>query len=315
MRRRPLGKTGLGASELALGTWGLSGDGYGPVPEAEQDRVIDRALALGFTLFETADSYAKGAMERRLGERLPADASKARIVTKLGSDRETSPPRKRFDAAYLKQAFDKSAERLRRQTLDVVLLHNPSLAAVERGEATALLEELRAAGRIVAWGVSAGNAEVARAALAKGAGVVSLAYNAFCTKDLGELEETLRQADVGVLAHSVLGYGLLCGHWPPDKHFSDEDHRSERWTADELRRRVRQLDALRPAIGGQVLTMRAAALRFVLANPIVSSAVLGPRSTLQLDQLVREAGRAPPYLTEEHLTALRARCEDVGAEA
>jgi aryl-alcohol dehydrogenase-like predicted oxidoreductase len=315
MRRRPLGKTGLSASELALGTWGLSGDGYGPVPEAEQDRVIDRALALGFTLFETADSYGRGAMERRLGERLPAGAAKARVVTKLGTDREASPPRKRFDAPYLKQAFEKSAERLRRQVLDVVLLHNPSLGAVERGEATALLEELRAAGRIIAWGVSAGNAEVARAALAKGAGVVSLAYNAFCSKDLSELEATLRQDDVAVLAHSVLGYGLLCGHWPPDKRFSDDDHRSERWTSDELRRRVRQLDALRPAIGGQVLTMRAAALRFVLSSPIVSSAVLGPRSTLQLDQLVREAGRAPPYLTDEHLTALRARCEDVGAEA
>jgi aryl-alcohol dehydrogenase-like predicted oxidoreductase len=156
---------------------------------------------------------------------------------------------------------------------------------------------------------------VALAALGKGAGVLSLAYNAFCTRDLGELEAAIQRDDVGLLAHSVLGYGLLCGHWGPDKRFADDDHRSERWTGDELRRRVRQLDALRPAIGGEVLTMRAAALRFVLSSPIVSSAVLGPKSALQLDQLVREAGKGPPYLSDEHLTALRARCEDVGAEA
>ena len=67
MRKRPLGNTGLLVSELGLGTWGLSGDGYGPVAEAEQEGVIERALALGITLFETADSYALGGMEKKLG--------------------------------------------------------------------------------------------------------------------------------------------------------------------------------------------------------------------------------------------------------
>jgi aryl-alcohol dehydrogenase-like predicted oxidoreductase len=314
MRRRPIGKTGLTATELALGTWGLSGDGYGPVAEADQDRVIERALALGIGLFETSDSYGKGAMERRLGERLPADDGKTRIVTKLGTDLESSPPRKRFDPSYLKEAFERSADRLKREVVDIVLLHNPSLAAVERGEATAALEELRSSGRIRAWGVSAGSAEVARGAVAAGAGVLSLAYNAFSTRDLAEIEELVREKEVGLFAHSVLAYGLLCGHWPPDKRFGDGDHRAERWTDDELRRRVRHLDALRPAVGGSVLTLRSAALRFVLANPLVSAAVLGPKSSIQLDQLVREAGRGPPYLSDDAMAALRARLTDVGAE-
>lgn len=315
MRHRPLGKTGLNVSELALGTWGLSGDGYGPVPEAEQDRVIDRARALGITLFETADSYGRGAMERRLGERLPEDDGRVRIATKVGTDLDASPPRKRFDARYLREAVERSAERLRRSALDLVLLHNPSLAAVERGEATDTLRGLKELGRVRAWGVSAGSAEVARAAIARGAGVISLPYNAFCASDLVELEEDVRRDDVGVLAHSVLAYGLLCGHWPPEKQFSDGDHRAERWTSDELRRRLRHLDALRPAVGGPVLTLRAVALRYALNSSLVSSVVLGPKTTLQLDQLVREAGKGPPYLSEESLTALAARLKDVGAEA
>jgi aryl-alcohol dehydrogenase-like predicted oxidoreductase len=236
-------------------------------------------------------------------------------VTKLGTDREASPPRKRFDPKYLAEAFDKSAARLKRDVVDVVLLHNPSLAALERGEATAALEALKNAGRLRAWGVSAGNAEIARAAIVGGAGVISLAYNAFCTRDLAEIEELVREKEVGVLAHSILAYGLLCGHWPADKRFADEDHRAERWTADELRRRVRHLDALRPAVGGSVLTLRSAALRFALTNALVSSVLLGPRSAIQLDQLVREAGKGPPYLSDDALTALRARLEDVGAEA
>jgi aryl-alcohol dehydrogenase-like predicted oxidoreductase len=314
MRKRPLGNTPFMVSELALGTWGLSGEGYSAVPEAEQDRVIDRASALGITLFETADSYAAGAMERRLGQRLP-DPKRARIVTKIGSDGDASPPRKRFDAPFLREAFERSRERLRRDTVDVVLLHNPSLSAVERGEAIGVMTELVEKKAVSSWGVSAAGWEIARAALARGAQVVSLAHNAFYAKDLRMLADDVKKYSAGVLAHSVLAYGLLCGHWAPDKEFAEGDHRSERWTTDELRRRLRQLDAMRPLVGGSVLTLRAAALRYALSAANVSSAVIGPKNTLQLDQLVREAGKEPPYLSDQQLTALSARLRDAGVES
>jgi aryl-alcohol dehydrogenase-like predicted oxidoreductase len=313
MRKRPLGDTGLSVSELALGTWGLSGDAYSTVSDTDQDRVIDRARALGITLFETADSYAHGAMEKRLGQRLGDDQA-AQFATKVGTDREAMPPRKRFDAAFVRDAVARSSERLRRNVVDVVLLHNPSPGAVERGEATGALRELLESGRIGAWGVSAGSLEVARAALAQGAKVLELAHNAFHCRDVRELSAEIEQRGAGVLARSVLAHGLLCGQWPRDKNFAARDHRSERWTTDELRRRLRQLDALRPLVGGDVVSLRAGALRFVLSSASVSCAVLGPRTTLQLDVLVREAGRGPPYLSEESLIALRARLESVGIE-
>src|SRR5687768_1074600 len=139
MRRRALGKTGLEVSELALGTWGLSGDGYGPVTEAEQDAVLERALAFGIGLFETADCYAQGAMEKRLGAKLPKTAQ---VATKIGTDLEASPARKRFDAEYVKTSVERSRERLKRDSIDIVLLHNPSPKALERGEAEGALREL-----------------------------------------------------------------------------------------------------------------------------------------------------------------------------
>jgi aryl-alcohol dehydrogenase-like predicted oxidoreductase len=313
MRHRPLGKTGLDVAELGLGTWGLCGDAYGPVPEVEQDRVIDRARAVGITLFETADSYGHGAMERRLGQRLGDDPN-AQIVTKIGTDRDASPARKRFDPQFLREAFTRSSERLRRQVVDVVLLHNPSLVAVERGDATGTLRELAQAGRIRAWGVSAGSAEIGRAALTQGAQVLELAHNAFHSSHVSSLAGDLERAGAGILARSVLLHGLLCGHWPSDKVFPPGDHRAERWTRDELRRRIRQLDALRPLVGGAVLTLRASAVRFALASTSISAAILGPRSSLHLDTLVREAGRGPPYLSDDSLKALRARLENVGID-
>jgi aryl-alcohol dehydrogenase-like predicted oxidoreductase len=298
-------------SELSLGTWGLSGDAYGPVPEARQNMVIDRSLALGITLFETADAYARGDMERRLGQRLAAH-DEVRFVTKIGTDRAASPPVKRFDAEFLRKSFDESRARLGRDVVDVVLLHNPVLSTIERGEATSTLAELLESKKIFAWGVSAGSAEVARAAIAKGASVVSLAYNALFSADLRALESDVRTNRVGVLAHSVLAHGLLSGYWSLHKEFPPGDHRAERWTPDELRRRIQQLSALRSVVGGVVSTMRGAAVRFVLSNPDVSSAVIGPTNGIALDQLVREAGPEPPYLTEDQLKSLAFRLEQLG---
>lgn len=307
MRTRPLGKTSLEVTELCLGTWGLSGDAYGAVQEFEQDKVIDRALAIGINLFDTADAYAKGAMETKLGARLPK--SGVRIVTRIGTDRTSEPLRKRFDREYLSSAFERSRERLGREVVDVLLLHNPVLSTVESGEATGLLAELQAKGAILAWGVSAGSIEVARAAIAKGAGVLSMQYHALFSGDLRGLHEDIARSGVGVLAHSVLGHGLLAGYWSLHKQFPRGDHRAERWTADELRRRVMQLPSLRALVGGQIPTMRSVALRFALANPDVSSVVLGPRNVVQLDQLVRESGQEPPYLTAEQLEKLAVMIE------
>jgi aryl-alcohol dehydrogenase-like predicted oxidoreductase len=64
--------------------------------------------------------------------------------------------------------------------------------------------------------------------------------------------------------------------------------------------------------GLDVLTMRGAAVRFVLANHIVSAAVLGPRTVEQLEQLVRETGGGPRYLSDEDLRQLPRALDRVG---
>jgi aryl-alcohol dehydrogenase-like predicted oxidoreductase len=313
MRKRPLGDTGLEVSELALGTWGLSGGGYGPVNDSDQDAVIDRAAALGVTLFETADTYGNGEMERRLGRRLPKNDTIV-IATKIGTDTSGSPARKRFDAEFLREAAERSRERLDRERIDVLLLHNPGAGTLRRDEATGVLRELVEKGVVRTWGVSAGNADVAAAALAAGAPVVELAHNAFHTRDLKRIAPELEQKKTGILARSVLAYGLLTGTWPNTKEFADEDHRSQRWSSDELKRRIVQLNALRPSVQGDVSNMRAVALRYVLAEPLVSSAVLGPRKSQQLDQLLRDAGKSPPYLAKESVAALERRVVNLGVK-
>jgi aryl-alcohol dehydrogenase-like predicted oxidoreductase len=302
VRKRRLGKTGLEVSELTLGTWGLSGDGYGPVPEREMDRTIDRAVALGINLFDTADVYGRGDMERRLGKRLPV--GKTHVITKIGTNLEEGYPKKQFDEQYLFMAFEKSQERLRREEVEVVLLHNPSLATMKKDEPFGVLAGLKDKGRIRAWGVAAGSVAVAEKAMERGADVLEMAYNCFFFKDVRSIGSKAASQQIAILARSVLAHGLLAGHWSPEREFYPGDHRAERWNPDDVRRRVEQLGALRSVVGGPAPTMRSVALRFVLENQRITSAVLGPRSYVQLDQLVRDAGRMPPYLSRLTLAKL-----------
>ncbi|AKT37702.1 aldo/keto reductase [Chondromyces crocatus] len=300
-------------SELSVGTWGLSGDAYGPVADAEVDRVIERALSVGVNIFDTADVYGRGDMERRLGKALE-DRSWIHVVTKIGTDLEASPPRKTFDPRHLFTAYERSQERLKRDVIDILLLHNPSVQALGKTETVAFMKELKEKGKIRAWGVSAGNADQARAALRNGADVIELAYNLFMATDLEEVTADVIESGAGVLARSVLAHGLLAGQWSRDRDFYEGDHRLDRWTPAELRTRLKQLDALRPLLGGAVVSCRSLALRFVLANQQVSSAVLGPRSVGQLDQLVRESGM-PPYLRDTVMADLTTRLKKAGVES
>ena len=296
---------------MSLGTWGLSGDAYGPVDERDAENVIARAADIGFSLFDTADAYGGGRMELLLAKTLAAHPG-ASIVTKGGTDRTCEPARKRFDPEFIKASVRRSLKRLGRDRIDLYLLHNPSASAIAVGEATEVVKDLVKQGLIRHWGVSAGDADVARAAIRQGAEVLELAYNLFHSADLHRLAGEIMVSKTGVLARSTLSYGLLAGLWGNEQEFHDGDHRQQRWTKLELERRLQQLEAVRFLVRGDVLTMRASAVRFVLANQLVSSAVLGPRTVEQLEQLVREVGAGPLYLPDDDLSQLPRALDRVG---
>jgi aryl-alcohol dehydrogenase-like predicted oxidoreductase len=313
MRTRGLGKTALRVSEMALGTWGLSGDGYGPVDQAEQERVLQRALEMGVTLIDTADAYGAGRMERLIGRAI-AGRDDVVVVSKGGTDRSTLPPKKRFDAPYLRQAVERSLKRLGRDRIDVYLLHNPTENVVIAESATQALLELRKEGKIGHWGVSVGDVAVGRAALRAGAEVVEIAYSLINASELHRLAGEVMVAGAGVLARSTLAYGLLAGTWSKDREFPAGDHRTERWTKPEFERRIDQLASMRFLVRGDVRTLTAAAVRYVLSNTLVSSAVLGPRSVEQLEDIVRDVGMGPVYLREAELSYLPRILEATGFE-
>jgi aryl-alcohol dehydrogenase-like predicted oxidoreductase len=268
---------------------------------------------MGISLIDTADAYGGGRMEQLVGRAI-AGLGEILVVTKGGLDRTTSPPRKRFDRGHLRKAVERSLRRLGRDWIDVYLVHNPQADAFDGDDTVDALLELKSEKKIAHWGVSAGSVEVGRAALRKGAEVIELAYNLLHSWDLHRLAGEILVSGAGVLARSTLAYGLLAGGWTDDRDFPHGDHRAERWTRPELARRIEQIGAFHFLVGGEVETMRSAAVRYVLSSSIVSSAVMGPRNARQLEDVVREVGVGPVYLRDAALARIPRALESVGIE-
>ena len=294
MRQRALGKTGVLVSELGLGTWGLLGGGYGPVDAAVARQVVSRALELGVTLFDVSDAYGAGTAEMHLGDWLPADAT---LVTRIGVDLSTDPPTRRYTPEFLRSRVEASLLRQRRSHLDVCMLHHPSEDDLRAG-ALDVLTLLRAEGKLAHSGVASAMPHVARAALRAGANVVTVPYNLSYLDVFEGISGDVQLERAGLIARSVLAYGLLSGTWMRGRSFDEGDHRAERWQRHELDERLSQLDALRFLVRAQIASLRDAAVRFPLSQDVVSSALLGPRSVLQLDELVRGAGTGPTYIPD-----------------
>lgn len=287
-----LGTTGLWVSRIAFGCRGIGGD-YGPVDEVEARSAIMCALDLGVTLFNTAPDYGAGRVDEMLGQVLPHNPSAAAIALQV-------------DASLLEQgagavrgAVERSLTRLRRDAVDIVVLHSFSADMLDAGGLLEPFESLRAAGLARVLGMSVHYGEDGLAAIvSKRAGVLQFPHNLLTSSPGQMVFPVAAQRGLGLMAREALSYGLFTGAHPPGTVFPPDDIRSQ-MPRDfvEIRTRVaHNLDFLRA--GGR-RTLAQAALRFALDSPQINTVVVGARTRRQVEEDVA-ALDAPPLTVDEH---------------
>lgn len=314
MRTRQLGRSGITVGEIGLGTWSLSGDGYGPVTPDDARATLQAALEEGVGFIETSDSYAEGRVEALIGDVLRERGRASAVVsTRIGVDRSGEISRKRFDPEYLSRACEASLKRLKTDYVDAIVLHNPQVQTLLRPETWHALGTLKKSGKARLYGVSVGSVEAGEAAVSGGADLLVIPYNLLYSKLLHRLSAALSGAKVAVVARSPFGYGVLADTWGASRRFRDDDHRMYRWSSADLSRRVRQREALRPLMKGDVSSMRDLALRYVLANGLVSVVVPGARMVVHARQNTHSAGTTP-YLPDADLASMGQILSSVGVE-
>ncbi len=314
MRQRSLGATGIQVGEIGLGTWGISGEGYGAVDEALARRTLDVALDEGCNLIETCDAYASGAVERWIGDAIRSRGrDKVVVCTRVGTDRSATPPMRRFTPKYLRAACEGSLRRLGVDAVDCLTLHNPQIGTLTQGEAMETLRALKSEGKARSVGVSVSTVAQAIAALEESAEVLVLPYNLYFPTVLHGISGYLGGGKIGIIARSPLAYGLLADTWAASRRFDDDDHRMYRWGPADIAARIRQREDLRALVRGEATTLRSAAIRYVLSNGLVSCAVPGARTPEQAAENAHAADTLP-YLHPDDLASVGKLISSIGAQ-
>jgi predicted oxidoreductase len=216
---RPLGKSGITVSPIAWGMWRFAGAGVGA-----GRALIEAAFSAGVTLFDTADIYGFdgsggfGDAESLLGE-IFAESPGLRERMVLATKGGITPPVP-YDSGrdYLMRALDASLARLRVEQVDLYQIHRPDILAHPQ-EVARTLEEMIAAGKVRAIGVSNYTVEQSRALSAFL--TVPLAtqqpeFSPLATEPMTDgLFDAAMADDVAILAWSPLGGGRIAAPTTP----------------------------------------------------------------------------------------------------
>ncbi len=310
---RPLGHSGIEVTTLALGAMMFGAWGNEDVDECH--RMVHRALDAGITLFDTADMYDAGVSEEILGQALRGQRDRVVLATKVGNPMGGDMSRSGLSRRWIVQACEDSLRRLGVDHIDLYQMHRPD-AATPIDESLAAMQELVDAGKVGAIGTSTFSAaqidEAHDRAVALGTVRPTSEQPPYSVLARGIETGALpacRRHDLGVIVWAPLNGGWLTGKYQgalqdeqsravrqPD-HF---DH-AQQAIADEKRAMVGRLIELAAEVG---MSLKQLALAFVLDDPGITSAIIGPRTFAQLDDLLTLGPLVLPAGTREAIDAI-----------
>ena len=321
MKHVRLGRTGLQVSRLCLGTmtFGLQCD------EKTSVSIMDRAFEGGITFFDTADVYPLGGTgetvgrtEEIVGRWLKARRSSIVLATKCFG--RSGPARwdQGNSRKHILDAVDESLRRLQTDYIDLYQLHGPD-AETPIDETLRALEDVVRSGKVRYVGCSNFMAyQLARAiGRSEAMGVVRFdsvqpRYNMLFREIERELLPLCAEEGIGVIPYNPIAGGLLSGKHNPDAGPEE----GSRFTLGTAAQRYQDrywhegmfetVDKLRPMAADAGMTLPQMAVAWVLANPAITSPIIGASRPEQLADTLKAV--ESPLSTE-----LKQRLDDLTA--
>jgi aryl-alcohol dehydrogenase-like predicted oxidoreductase len=295
MQTRPLGRTGLQASAYALGT--MMFGPYGNPDPGDCARMVHRALDGGINVIDTADVYGgDGESEKIVGKALRGRRDDVVLATKFNGPMGSGLNRRGSSRQWIMSAVEGSLRRLGVDHIDLYQAHHPE-PGTDVEETLGALTDLLRAGKIRAIGHSnlpaSDIVEAQWTAERRGLARFRSEQPHYSILNRGIEREILpvcARYGLGVLVWSPLAMGLLAGRLR--KHGAETAsagrlHWARRHMTDE--RKLDAVEALVLVAAQAGLSLPHLALAFVTAHPAVTSAIIGPRTPEQLDDLLAGA--------------------------
>jgi aryl-alcohol dehydrogenase-like predicted oxidoreductase len=292
MKYRTLGRTGIEVSAYCLGAMNFGA--MGNADHNDSVRIVHRALEAGINFVDTADVYSAGESEVIVGKALQGRRDDVVLASKLHYPMGDGPNRGGNSRRWIVTAVEDSLRRLQTDHLDLYQVHRPD-PSVDPEETLSALSDLIHSGKVRAIGTSSFPAsEIVEAqwiAERRGLERYRTEQPPYSIVNRGierEILPVVQRYGMGALVWSPLGQGLLTGRirrgqeartqraGAMPQHFTDQ-------------RKLDVVEQLVPLAEQAGLSMTHLSMAFAIAHPGVTSAIIGPRTGEQLDDLLAGA--------------------------
>ncbi len=310
MQFRTYRNTDLTVSAVGFGLWTISTGWWGQFTEGEAVALMHRALDLGVTLFDAADTYGNGLSETLIAKAFPTRRDDIVVATKIGYDVTNHGGDERrgqraiphdFSPAALTLATEHALRRLKTDRIDLLQLHNIGMAEVDDDAVWETMDTLVASGKVRHYGFALGPAigwmyEGIRGIERRNVTSVQHIYNLLEPHPGRSLHEAAARTgkDTMFLVRVPHSSGMLEGHYTEETTFPPTDHRVHR-PRSWLLNGIRKVDQLR-FLEGPDRTLGQAALLWLLADERTASTLPNIYDEKQLAE----------FAAASHATALRA---------
>lgn len=291
---RDIGRSGVKASAVGLGTWAIGGWMWGGTDEAQSIAAIQASLDAGVTLIDTAPAYGLGRSEEIVGKAITGRRDKAVIATKCGLvwhtqkgnhffDQDGKPVHRYLGRDSIVHEVEESLRRLGTDYIDLYITHwQDATTPIE--DTVATLEELKRAGKIRAIGASNVNRQELETYIQTGSlDAIQERFSMIDREIEADLLPLTVQNGVSTLSYSSLALGLLSGTIGPERVFAGDDQRKDnpRFSVSNRQKAKNLAEAIRPVAELHGASIAQVVIAWTLAQPGVTFALCGARNPAQ----------------------------------
>ena len=322
---RPLGTSGLEITTVGFGAWAAGGGdwryGWGPQDDDASAAAIRHALDLGVGWIDTAAAYGIGHSEQVVGDvlrSLPA-GSRPLVFTKGGV---VSDPARPFEEPVfmsrpdsIRAEVDASLRRLGVDRIDLYQLHWPDRTGVPVEDSWSELGRLADAGKVGAIGVSNFTVDLLeRIEPIRHVDSIQPPFSLVLRDAAADVIGWAAAHGTGVVVYSPMQSGILTAGFTADRVAAMDAHDWRRaagpFQQPGLDRSLALRDALRPIASRHGVSVGAVAVAWTHAWRGVTGAIVGARSTAQVDGWI---GAPWVGLTDEDLDEIALAIGATGA--
>ena len=296
MEYRRMGRTGLKVSELCLGTMTFGHS----TNEPEAKAMIDLCFDAGVNFFDTSDGYSIGRSESILGQALKGRRRGAVVATKFFNPMGPGPNDSGMSRVHIMQAIEDSLKRLQMEYVDLYYIHHVDVQTPME-EMLSALDDLVHQGKVRY--IACSNYQAWRLATALGISTAErlarfecyqAQYNLVVRNIEQELIPLSQYHALGVVAWGPLAGGFLSGKYAPGQRSLEGTRSDQKWVfhdsdfaanADEI------LSVLLSAAEDLGKSPAQVAIRWILEQPAITSAIVGARTVDHLQDNLRASDR------------------------